>query len=79
MKYKYVATAPDGTRFTRSSERKYTHAVIVWAKSWRDHQWKWLIHGFSGSRALAEKAAALCRKHRTDPGERVEIVEAQST
>ena len=52
-KIKYTATLSDGTILTRSSERPYTHA---WAIIWDGD--KLGSSGFSGSRLLAEKAAA---------------------
>lgn len=76
MKRHYVATAPDGTEFTRSTERTYTHAVIVWAQWWKTQEWRWLIGGFAGSAELAAKRAEQSRRH-AKPGERVEIVEAR--
>jgi hypothetical protein len=72
----YVAVAPDGAQFKRCTGRMYTHAVLVWCLGWRDHVWKWHIHGFTGSAALAAKSVAARQKHLA-PGERVEVVEAQ--
>ena len=76
MKRHYVATAPDGTKFTRSTERAYTHAVLVWCPSWRDQVWKWHINGFCGSATLATKSAATRQKF-LKSDEHVEIVETR--
>ncbi|MBN2906352.1 MAG: hypothetical protein JXJ18_06575 [Rhodobacteraceae bacterium] len=45
----YVATAPDGSRHTRKTDRTYTHAVLVEGKE------GWGVVGFCGRPDLAEK------------------------
>ncbi len=74
MKRHYVATAPDGTKFTRGTAHAYTHAVLVWCPSWRDQVWKWHISGFCGTAELAAKSA---RQKFLKPDERAEVVEAR--
>lgn len=60
-KITYVATAPDGTEFTRTSARTYTHAVIsLSGKTEETATWGYI--GFSGREDLAVKEA---RKWRT--------------
>lgn len=45
----YVATAPDGSRHTRRTDRTYTHAVLLEGKE------GWRAVGFCGRPDLAEK------------------------
>lgn len=48
----YVAVAPDGTKFKRTSHRIYTHAVLTEGAN------GWQTIGFCGRLDLAEKKAA---------------------
>lgn len=77
VKRHYIATAPDGTEFTRSTGHIYTHAVLVWCLSWRDQVWKWHIHGFCGSSELVAKSATRARQKFLKPDERVEVVKVR--
>ena len=54
-KKNYKALLADGTELTRGTERTYTHA---WAIYREGHLTRHI--GFSGSKALAEKAAQAC-------------------
>ncbi len=67
----YTATFSDGTTITRSSHRTYTHAWLCHyryvAKSGphKGETFENKVHGFSGSRALAQKALNLGGGHLT--------------
>lgn len=53
----YVATAPDGTEHTRTSNRVYTHAVLVYGPSWDNPEPHWGCVSFNGREELAHKEA----------------------
>jgi hypothetical protein len=48
----YIATAPDGSEHRRTTDRTYTHAVLVEGPN------GWKVAGFCGRRDLAEKKRA---------------------
>jgi hypothetical protein len=53
----YIATAQDGSKITRKSDRVYTHAVVgTWDSKEENAHYGYL--GFCGSLALAEKLLA---------------------
>lgn len=58
------ATLPDGTVVTRTSEQRiYTHVAIAWDQEQNgENGWHrdagWVVLGFAGSEALAQKTAA---------------------
>lgn len=58
-KHTYTATAPDGSTHTRTTDRTYTHAVMVR----RDSSDRWGCPAFSGRHDLAVKEAARFAKH----------------
>lgn len=57
----YIATAPDGTESTRTSARTYTHAVLVFNKSYKESVETWGAISFHGSEELAAKTIAAWR------------------
>jgi hypothetical protein len=61
MKRRYIATAPDGTQFTRGTTRTYTHAVICWCTDVEPKRWG--LVSFAGSAVLATKAADRWNRH----------------
>ena len=74
----YRVTLPDGTIATRKSNRAYTHAVAVYATSWKDPNGprRWGMLAFCGSLKLADKRAAERRRH--VPGDTTQILEVQT-
>jgi len=80
----YYVTLPDGSIRQRKTARYYSHAVAfrptfsadylakhAWERE--HHHGKWLLAGFSGSPALAEKIAAKERRFYRGIGAGVEV------
>lgn len=69
-KVTYATTLPDGRAATRTTKRRYTHAVAVHAvypanaiEEWKlRDSGRWVLVGFCGSRDLADKLARTTEK-----------------
>lgn len=86
----YTATAPDGTVFTRKSNRTYTHAVLVgpsdpalvrevYGREPEVRETTWGVLGWAGRRDLADKTAnnPIARAYRRT-GAEVRVVEVEA-
>lgn len=71
----YVATAPDGTRVTRSTHREYAFAVLVGPS---DRSPKWGAWSFSSRRELAERELVKARAAWANEAEVVLVAAVQS-